>query len=327
MKERHGSETAVLAAILRAAHPLLDEKPWIFEDTFAAPFAGIDNDAALLASLRSLQEELARKFPPILIKEWMRSTRVYVSLRSRYAEDELNKAIERGISQYVILGSGLDSFAYRRRDLAASVRVFEIDYPATQLKKQARLRELGLNAPPHLTFVPLDFERESIMEGLQEVGFRCKEPAFFSWLGVAGYLTEKAIVRTLKEVAAGASGSEIVFNYLVCEALLRDDQERQILRMLESLTVSRGEPLRSYFEPTHIAALVRKSGFAQVWDLAPEELDALYLADRTDGLRFTPRIHLMKALVEHPSGAVKLNDLSRLLNIRTSPTLPTASEI
>ena len=299
MNEERASETAMLAAVLRAAHPLLDARPWLFEDTFAAPFAGIGNDAALLAYLRSLQEELSRRFPPVFIEEWMRSTRIYLAVRARYAEDELNKAIERGVSQYVILGSGLDSFAYRRRDLADSVRVFEVDYPATQRRKQARLRELGLELPPLVTFVSLDLERQPIMESLQKRGYRREGSTFFSWLGVASYLTEEAIVRVLQQVAACASGSEIVFNYLVPEALLHDDQERQLLRMLESLAAARGEPVCSYFEPAHLVALVQEAGFAHVWDLGPEALDARYLADRTDGLRFTPRMHLMKARVGH----------------------------
>jgi methyltransferase (TIGR00027 family) len=113
-------------------------------------------------------------------------------VRSRYAEDELSKAIERGVAQYVILGAGLDSFAYRRRDLAEVIHVFEVDYPATQAWKQARLRTLGITLPSNLTFIPIDFEKQALADALRAGGYRAEKPAFFSWLGVTEYLTEEA---------------------------------------------------------------------------------------------------------------------------------------
>jgi methyltransferase (TIGR00027 family) len=119
-------------------------------------------------------------------------------MRQRYTEDELDKALARGVGQYVILGAGLDSFIYRRPDLAAGLRVFEVDHPATQQWKRARLRELHLNLPSNLTFIPLDFEQQTLADGLRAGGHQPELPTFFSWLGVTQYLTEEAVFETLR---------------------------------------------------------------------------------------------------------------------------------
>jgi methyltransferase (TIGR00027 family) len=282
--------------MMRAAHVLLDGEPKILKDDLALGFSGIEHEAALRAALNALQAELAQKFPLALVESLLRYTRAGVTLRSRYAEDELSKAIDRGVSQYVILGAGLDSFAHRRRDLAGVLRVFEVDYPATQHWKQARLRELHIEPPPHLTFIPLDFEKQSVAEALHAGGYHAGEPAFFSWLGVTWFLTEETIFQTLQQIASTAPSSEIVFEYPVAEALL-DEEERQVLAVIKALGAARGEPVRTLFEPAKLAARVRELGFAHVWDSGPEEVNARYFAGRTDGLRFPNIGHLLKAQV------------------------------
>jgi methyltransferase (TIGR00027 family) len=196
------------------------------------------------------------------------------------------------------LGAGFESFAFRRRDLAGALRIFEVDHPATQQRKQARLGELRMEIPPNLTFVPLDFEERSILEGLEGTGYRRDKPAFFSWFGVTVYLTEDAIVRTLKDVVSSARGGELVFDYVKSEALL-DEKERQTFSMIKSATAAFGEPAGTCFEPARMTALVKELGFTHVWDLDPEQANALYLANRTDGLQVTTLIHLLKARIDH----------------------------
>ena len=296
MQKGNGSKTAILAAIQRAAHPLLDSEPWIFRDEFAAPLCGIHDPATVLASLNSLEEELSRNNSPAVVKSWLQASRLNAALRARYAEDELHQALSRGVLQYVILGAGLDSFAYRRRDLEAGLRIFEVDYLATQQAKLARLHQLQIQTPKHLTFVPIDFEEASLLDTLQEMGFRREGPAFFSLLGVAQYLTNEAIERTLMQIASAASGSEIVMNYLV-PAGLADDEGKQVLHLLESLTAARGEPVHTYFTPEVLAQRMKVLGFAQVWDLGADEVNARYLTGRTDGLRISSLVHLVKARV------------------------------
>jgi methyltransferase (TIGR00027 family) len=184
----------------------------------------------------------------------------------------------------VILGAGLDSFAYRRRDVTNAVRIFEVDYPATQGWKRARLRELSIASPPNLVFVPVDFEAQSLFENLRKSGYRPEAAGFFSWLGVTPYLTPDAIFDTLRTVASMASGTEIVFQYLLPPALL-DDECRQIRELLANAAAARGEPFLTSFEPGKLAQQVRELGFAEVPDFGPEEANARYFAGRTDGLQ------------------------------------------
>ena len=282
--------------MLRAAHLVVDAEPKILKDDFAAVFSGVEHEAAVRAALESMQANFARRASPALAQALVRHLRASVTMRSRYTEDELSNALARGIRQYVILGAGLDSFAYRRRDLADVLRVFEVDHPATQQWKRGRLQELGIELPPNLTFIPINFEQQIVTEALQAGGYRPEEPAFFSWLGVIGYLTEEATFKTLREVVAAAPGSEIVFGYGVQEALL-DEESRQMRALVKAGVAAQGEPILTLFEPTSLAARVKELGFAQVWDFGPEEANARYFAGRTDGLQVAALNHLMKARV------------------------------
>jgi methyltransferase (TIGR00027 family) len=294
MEEGRPSSTARGAALLRAAHVLLDDEPKILRDDFALHFSGVENEAALRAALDTMRANFARRASLGFALSLLRHLRASVVMRSRYTEDELSQAIARGVRQYVILGAGLDSFAYRRRDLAGVLRVFEVDHPATQQWKRTRLRELQIALPPNLTFIPINFEQQTVTAALRAGGYRPEEPAFFSWLGVIGYLTEEATFKTLQEVVAAAPGSEIVFGYGVQEALL-DEESRQMRALVKAGTAAQGEPILSLFEPTSLAARVKELGFAQVWDFGPEEANARYFAGRADGLRVANLNHLMKA--------------------------------
>jgi methyltransferase (TIGR00027 family) len=270
----------------RAAHLLLDDDPKIFQDHLAFSLSGVESEAALLATHEATPAGHA--------------LRAFATLRMRYTEEALGDALARGVAQYVILGAGLDSFAYRRRDLADVVRVFEVDHPATQQGKRARLRTLHIELPSNLIFVPLDFERQTLAEGLQAGGLRPEIPPFVSWLGVTMYLTDAAVFETLRYVASLAPESEIVFQYVLPEPLL-NDEGRQLLAAIQANVAAQGEPFVTLFEPTTLAARVQELGFTQVWDFGPEEADAQCFAGRTDGLHAPPHTHLMKARVGNVS--------------------------
>ena len=287
MEEGRPSTTAICAAMVRAAHLLWDEDPKIFQDPLALGLSGMESEAALQAALEAIQAELARRSTPEFAQKFYGYGRAVVAMRQRYTEDELGKAMERGVGQYVILGAGLDSFAYRRPDLAGVLRVFEVDHPATQQWKRARLQALDIALPSNLTFVPLDFEQQTLAEGLRAGGHRPELPTFVSWLGVTMYLTEAAVFETLRYVASLAPGSEIVFEYGLPESRL-DEEDRRLLAVAKAYAAARGEPFLSAFEPTTLAARVKALGFAQVWDLGPEEANAHYFAGRTDGLCIPP---------------------------------------
>lgn len=296
MEEGRPSATAMIAAMQRAGHLLWDEAPKIFQDTLALDLSGVESTGALQARLAAMQAEQARRSTPEVAQAQFRYGRASVTVRQRYAEDALDEAVERGVGQYVILGAGLDSFAYRRSDLASVLRVFEVDHPTTQQWKRARLRELHVTHPSNLTFIPIDFEQHTLADGLHAGGHRPDLPTFFSWLGVTHYLTAEAVFTTLRYVASLAAGSEIVFQYFLPESLC-DDEHRPLLALWKAGRGSHGEPVLSLFEPSDLAARVRDLGFTQVWDVGPEEADARYCAGRTDGLRVYPHMHLMKARV------------------------------
>jgi methyltransferase (TIGR00027 family) len=210
------SHTAMVSALMRAAHPFIDGAPYIFDDPWAARLIGLPDEATLREALSSLETELSRRGAPALTQTWIRTARLCGALRDRVADDQLSSAVaRRGVRQCVILGAGFDSCAHRRTDLA-SVQIFEVDHPATQAQKRARLQELAINTPANLSYVPVDFEApHSLLTQLLDSGYRADQPTFFSWLGVIWYLSENALNQRLREIATSAPGSEVVFDYVV----------------------------------------------------------------------------------------------------------------
>src|SRR5581483_4708452 len=201
------SQTALTAAAARAAHLAVDSPPFIFTDSLAAPLLG---DRA--GELTGYHRQHAAH--PILA-----SARAQVICRSRYTEDRLARAVAGGVGQYVILGAGLDSFGYRS---ALSVRVFEVDHPATQAWKRRALAGAGIAVPPSVTFVPADLATASLTDALAAGGFDLARPALVAWLGVTMYLSREAIGAVLAAIAALAPGTEVIADYLLPEGL-RDE--------------------------------------------------------------------------------------------------------
>jgi methyltransferase (TIGR00027 family) len=200
--------------------------------------------------------------------------------RSRYAEDRLEAAVKDGATQYVLLGAGLDSFAVRRIDLLPSLAVFELDHQLTQASKRETLARLGLEVPSNVTFVPFDFERESIPEALSRSRFSRQERSFLSWLGTTYYLTKEAVLGTLGGFASfAARGSEIVFDY-TDPTIFSSKGARHLL----GFTARRGEPMLSGLDPHALADEIRDLGLLLVENLSPEEQRARYFANRQDGL-------------------------------------------
>jgi methyltransferase (TIGR00027 family) len=273
------SATAQGTAFLRAAHQLLDRPP-VLEDPIALRVIGAESEAALRADPRRFDRG--------------RSLRAFLALRSRYAEDGLARAVARGVRQYVILGAGLDTFPYRNPFGSDKLRIFEVDHPATQAWKRRRLQETGMGAPESLTFAPVDFEKQTLREGLDRAGFRFQEPAFFSWLGVVIYLTKPAVRQTLAFVASLPSGSGIAFDYSPPPALMTETQRIAHERLARQVAAL-GEPWLTYYAPASLAEEVRRLGFKRLEDLGPEEAEERYFKNRADGLRLGGAGRLMKA--------------------------------
>lgn len=265
----HGqpSATAHRVAIRRAAHQLLD-KPRVFKDPLAIKIVGQDR-------VTELENSPDAEGPA------GRYLRAFIVARSRYAEDQLAEAYRQGIRQYVILGAGLDTFAYRNpfRDL----RVFEIDHPVTQAWKRQVLAAGGISLPQSLTFVPVDFEQQTLAHGLENSGFHAGDPAFFSWLGVTPYLSCETVLETLRWVISICPGNGIVFDYAVPRASL-SPAFQAAFDLLASRVAAAGEPFVGFFDPQELKQRLEEMGFAQIEDLGANQINPRYFNDRSDGL-------------------------------------------
>src|SRR5208282_1335932 len=281
MQDGKFSRTAHRVAIRRAAHQLLDE-PRVLDDPLALLIIG----AETAQELRSNPKEH---------HAFSRAFRAFMAARSRYAEDELARAVAHGVTQYVILGAGLDTFAYRNPH--PGLRVFEVDHPATQAWKREQLQSAGIAVPPSLTFVPIDFEQQTLADGLAQSGFNAGAAAFFSWLGVTPYLTREACMTTLNFIAKLRATSGVVFDFAVDPALLNPGQ-RQALDALSRRVARYGEPFQLFFDPVKLRDELKGMGFRSTEFLQGKELNARYFKDRKDGLLVRGGLgHLMGAWV------------------------------
>ena len=261
----------MMAAAARAAHLIVDDDPPIFSDTLAALLLG-ERAEELLGYHRAHGDHV------VLV-----GARAAVVVRSRFTEDRLAEAVDRGVTQYVILGAGLDTFAWRS-DLAGRVRVFEVDHPATQRWKRRLLADAGLAVPETVTFVPLDLEKEALADGLGPAGFEAGRPAFVAWLGVAMYLTPEAVGQTLAAIAGLAPGSEIVIDYML-PAHLRDAAGQAYVDAVMPVTAERGEPWLSFFAPEEMSALLDEYGFEVIAQRTEHDAVDPALWRRTGALR------------------------------------------
>ena len=281
MLEGNFSRTAQRVAIRRAAHQLLDQ-PRVLDDPLALRIIGAEAAAALRTNPKE-HHAFARAF------------RAFMAARSRYAEDELARAVASGVRQYVVLGAGLDTFAYRNPH--DGLRVFEVDHPATQAWKRERLQAAGTAVPSSLTFVPIDFERQTLADGLERAGFDHRIAAFFSWLGVTPYLTREACMSTLSLIAKMPASSGVVFDFAIDPSLLSAGQ-REALDALSKRVAAAGEPFQLFFDPTKLQAELKEMGFHRTEFLQGRELNARYFNDRKDGLLVRGSLgHLLGAWV------------------------------
>jgi methyltransferase (TIGR00027 family) len=193
------------------------------------------------------------------------------------------------VRQYVVLGAGLDTFAYRNPYRSVGLRVFEVDHPSTQGWKRDCLTLTGIELPNELTFAPVDFEHDTLAEGLESAGFDLAAPACFSWLGVTVYLTEAAVFDTLRFVAGLAEGSSVVFDYRVPQEQL-NPVERIINEQIMERIAAMGEPWIAAFDPRQLQRKMLEIGFVRAEGLGPEELNRRYFYRRKDGLTTRTRI-------------------------------------
>ena len=269
------SGTAMLATLARAVHLLWHEPPWVFEDWMAYPLVAPLAEERLAPGVIEMPRELLDLQVAAL------------TLRSRLTEDALAESMVRGVDQYVILGAGLDSFAWRRRDLLGDLTVFEVDRPATQAWKRRRLAQLQIAEPEGLTFAPVDFEHDDPLAELERAGFDARRPTFVSWLAVTPYISGEAVSSTLKLITTFAPGSQIVLTYMVPPESL-SGSDRALAEFQRDRVHEMGEPWLSLFHPSDMYALLQDAGFGNIREIGPgDDGTHSHFEGRRDGLRPT----------------------------------------
>jgi len=276
MKTGLPSRTAQSVAMRRAEHQLVDW-PHVFRDPIAVRIIG--PWAVALMTLRAPAAHL-----PV-----SRYLRAFIAARSRYAEDQLARAFAEGTRQYMVLGAGLDTFAYRSPYPPDALRTFEVDHPDTQAPKRQRLEKSAIRIPASVTYVPVDFERQELRAELERAGFKPDEPAFFSWLGCTPYLARETVMATFSLIHALCPDNGVVFDYA---------RPRQSLSGIEKLAFDAidasvglaGEPFVTFFDTDELAADLRTIGFRHVEHPTTGEINARYFHDRLDRLRIRSRV-------------------------------------
>ena len=275
MRAGQPSRTALGAAAYRAVHQMLEDGV-IFHDPYAVQI--LDDETR--ASLDAMAADASR-----------RPMRLFIAARSRFSEGALAACVARGVRQVVVLGAGLDTFSLRNPH--AGVRVFEVDYPATQEWKRERLEQAGFAMPDTLTFAPVDFERQSLADGLAAAGFQADRPAFFQWLGVIPYLTREAIAQTLDFIAR-VPESEVVFDYGEPFENYAEERRAGVMAVAESAG-ARGEPWLSQFDPAEISDMLRAAGFGVIEDLGMAALAERFYGPLKKCARTGPGAHVVRA--------------------------------
>jgi methyltransferase (TIGR00027 family) len=262
--------TAVRVALWRALHAQIDPPPHIFKDE---------------VGLRLISPEDNWRLRPDMDPQFTKPFRAAIVARARFMEDFVIDQLQRGIDQYVILGSGLDTFAQRRPELGSSLTAFEIDRPETLAWKQQRLIDAGFGIPDWLRFIPVDFEAgEAWPEQLRSGGFNSTKPAVVAAMGVTMYLTKDAVASMLKDAASFAPGSTLGLTFLL-PIETTDPAVRNGLERAAQGAQASGTPFVSFFTPTEILSLARQAGFRTVEHVSAAKLADLYFSGRLDGLR------------------------------------------
>jgi methyltransferase (TIGR00027 family) len=262
--------TAVRVALWRALHVEADPPPHVLVDKVGLQLAAPDE---------------SWRQRPDMHPQGTRGYRASIVGRARFIEDLVEEQIQKGVSQYVILGAGLDTFAQRRTDVASKLHVFEIDKPETQAWKRRRLMELGFGVANNLHLVPVDFEAgDSWREKLASNGFSASQPAVVASTGVSMYLTKEANMDALRQIAALAPGSTFAMTFMLPLDLI-DSSERAGHEMVYERARAAGTPFVSFFRPSEILAMAREAGFRTVRHVSGNDIIQRYFADRADGLQ------------------------------------------
>jgi methyltransferase (TIGR00027 family) len=298
-----------MTTFVRAYHTANAETP-IFSDPLAAELMG----PKVYEELRTfLIDLLAIHYPHLAeagldqassLAAVLRTVGPNILGRARLNEEYLEESIARGTSQYLILGAGMDTFAFRRPDLADRLQVFEVDHPDTQQFKLERIADLGWKMPANLHHLAIDFNSQQLDEVLLASDFNPTRPVFISWLGVLYYLPRDAIFNTLRCMSTCvAPDSELTFDYFDQLAFAPGSRGKRMERVRAGTSLV-GEPMVTGLDPLALAADLAQVGFELELDLAPAGYQARVFGQRPDG--YLAKRHTHFALARRSGGEVAL---------------------
>jgi methyltransferase (TIGR00027 family) len=305
VEENQISRTAKLASIYRAYHSMQDDNK-IFDDFLAKLIIG-DSELAsfkqqMVAAMKSFNPQMAASFNDeaeifTYMMQAMAATPLILS-RSRYTEDCLKKVVSNEVQQYVILGAGMDTFAFWHKELLNKLQVFEVDHPATQDFKRSRIADLGWEQPEQLHFVPVDFTKDSLEAAFKGSSYNPEKLSFFSWLGVTYYLPREAVFKTLYTIANVApAGSTVIFEYLDTDAFI-PERAAQRVQLLLRLANQEKEPMQAGFDPSTLATDLNRLGLQLKEDLGPSDIQKLYFENSKDRYYACEHAHFAWAVVK-----------------------------
>ncbi len=302
MEANQFSKTALVTAYIRAYHAAHD-KPKIFDDFVAHRLITVADSHSLrmglIDPLQLAEPELVSPYfnQSFSLPWWVRVIAGSVLSRARYLEDCLEQAIGEGVRQYVILGAGMDTFAFRRLDLLEQLQVFEVDHPETQAFKRQRLAEVGLEPPKELHFIPADLEQENLALALKRSCYDPERLTFFGWMGVTYYLKSESVFATLSNIAKVApAGSSVVFDYLDTGFFDPANPHKSVHAVLNNVQRI-GEPMNTGFDPPALASHLSRLGFRLEEDLSAFDIEERYFRARTDGYHAGNHIHFAWAVI------------------------------
>jgi methyltransferase (TIGR00027 family) len=297
MENNQNSMTALVSAFGRAYHNEND-RPVIFRDPLARRLmtdAEYEQISGYMAGGLSFfaPEKMAELKDPAEALRYVAQTQIAPTplARARYCEDMLENAIRLGAKQYVILGAGMDTYAYRGKN---DIRVFEVDRPGTQDFKRRKIADAGIAVPDNLRYVPVDFTKDDLAAALAGAGFDTKGRSFFSLLGVSYYLTKEHLRTLLTAIAALVPrGSSVVFDY-AGEDLFTSEIKR--VQNMVSMAQASGEPMKSCFSYVELEKLLEEAGWLIYEHLSPDEIEIRCFAGRNDDLHAFEHIHYVLAV-------------------------------
>lgn len=303
MEENQAGVTALVTAYARAYHATHDS-PKIFDDFLADQLytaeehASFDHHLANLLPMIDPETAATKPDQTVALARVMQIHNGPVTLsRSRYTEDCLEASARQGVQQYISLGAGFDTFAFRRPDLLERLDVFEVDHPVTQSLKRQRIAMAGWETPAKLHFIPIDFNKESLEDALLHSDYDPHKQSFFSWQGVTFYLTREAVLNTLQAISRIArQGSLIVFDYIDADAFEPERAGKRI-RIMQEIASMVGEPMKTGFEPQELGDMLARLGLQLQDNLSPSDIDVRYFQNRTDGYHAFEHVHFAKASV------------------------------